>query len=187
MEFVGKHRLVAHPRHPAKSVRSVAVGMWSGDAVMLSYAVTPATALALPGHGPERRDELWEHTCFELFVKPPGGSLYHELNFAPLSAWNAYSFSGWRQGRVALPLAHAPHFVDSRTDDRKSLFPAAYELDVVLVREAFLAPGARMSLTAVVEESDGTRSYWALAHPPGEPDFHHPDCFRLEVPPAGRP
>jgi len=23
-----------------------------------------------------------------------------------------------------------------------------------------------------------------LAHPPGKPDFHHPDCFALELPPA---
>ena len=29
-------------------------------------------------------------------------------------------------------------------------------------------------------------SYWALAHPPGKPDFHHPDCFALELPAARR-
>src|SRR3546814_3736372 len=35
--------------------------------------------------------------------------------------------------------------------------------------------GAKLALSAVIEELDGTKSYWALAHPPGKPDFHHPD------------
>jgi hypothetical protein len=34
----------------------------------------------------------------------------------------------------------------------------------------------------VIEEVDGGLSYWALAHPPGKPDFHDPNCFALELP-----
>ena len=41
--------------------------------------------------------------------------------------------------------------------------------------------GAKLALSAVIEELDGTKSYWALAHPPGKPDFHHPDCFALTL------
>jgi hypothetical protein len=44
-----------------------------------------------------------------------------------------------------------------------------------------------MSLAAVVEETDGTISYWALAHADGPPDFHHPACFRAQVPPPSGP
>jgi hypothetical protein len=33
----------------------------------------------------------------------------------------------------------------------------------------------------VIEAIDGTLSYWALAHAPGSPDFHHLDCFALEL------
>jgi hypothetical protein len=33
----------------------------------------------------------------------------------------------------------------------------------------------------VIEEVSGVFSYWALNHPPGEPDFHHPDAFALEL------
>ena len=40
------------------------------------------------------------------------------------------------------------------------------------------------ALSAVIEEADGTKSYWALAHAPGKPDFHHADGFALEMPPA---
>ena len=38
----------------------------------------------------------------------------------------------------------------------------------------------RLGLAAVIEETSGRKSYWALAHPPGKPDFHHSDCFALE-------
>jgi hypothetical protein len=40
-----------------------------------------------------------------------------------------------------------------------------------------------LALTAVIETEDSARSYWALAHPPGAPDFHDPDCFVLHLPP----
>jgi hypothetical protein len=40
----------------------------------------------------------------------------------------------------------------------------------------------RLGLSAVIEDSSGAKSYWALAHPPGKPDFHHPDCFAHELP-----
>jgi hypothetical protein len=33
----------------------------------------------------------------------------------------------------------------------------------------------------VIEENDGMLSYWSLKHPPGNPDFHHPDSFALEL------
>jgi len=42
-----------------------------------------------------------------------------------------------------------------------------------------------IGLAAVIEELDGTKSYWALAHPPGAPDFHHADCFALTLPAIG--
>ncbi len=38
------------------------------------------------------------------------------------------------------------------------------------------------NLTAVLEEKDGAKSYWALAHAPDKPDFHHPDCFVAKLP-----
>lgn len=40
----------------------------------------------------------------------------------------------------------------------------------------------RLGLSAVIEETSGAKSYWALAHAPGKPDFHHPDAFALDLP-----
>ena len=36
-----------------------------------------------------------------------------------------------------------------------------------------------------IEDIDGGISYWALAHPAGKPDFHHPDSFALILPLSG--
>ncbi len=39
-----------------------------------------------------------------------------------------------------------------------------------------------VAISAVIEEADGTKSFWALSHPPGKPDFHAPSCFALTLP-----
>ena len=75
-------------------------------------------------------------------------------------------------------MAVSPHIETSRTDDR-------FILEANLDFATFPGRDARIALSAVIEEADGTKSYWALAHPPGAPDFHHPDCFALRIPAVG--
>jgi len=175
MEFVGKHRLVAHPDQPPSAIRSVSVEVADGDRVTLTYAVEPAASLVVPAHGRVRADRLWRSTCFELFVKAPGTAAYREFNFAPGAAWNAYSFSAWREGMQPLPVPHAPEL-----SVREG--PGRFALEVVLDRALLGSDAALVSLTTIVEEMDGTMSYWALAHAPGEPDFHQPACFAAALP-----
>jgi hypothetical protein len=182
MEFFGKHRLVPHPEKGPKAVESVEVEVVRAtNTILLMYRVEPADMLLLPAHGRERRDNLWRQTCFELFVRPESHS-YVEYNFAPLSAWNAYSFVDWRMGRRAYQPEAEPSIVDSRTDSRRDSFPGSYELDVVISTDILSLAPARVSLAAVIEEEGGVISYWALAHPPGEPNFHHADCFVARLP-----
>lgn len=38
-----------------------------------------------------------------------------------------------------------------------------------------------MAFTAVIELANGDKSYWALAHPSNQPDFHHPAGFVYEL------
>ncbi|WP_326524542.1 hypothetical protein [Sphingomonas sp.] len=166
-------------------VSAVQVEIWhcSHD-VMLVYRVKPARTLTLPDHAPGRADDLWTTTCFELFAKEKGAAGYREFNFAPAGAWAAYAFSDWRRGMLPLDLDRDPHIVDCRLDDRAGIYPASYELDVLL-GPGIIEAGMKLALSAVIEETDGTKSYWALKHPPGKPDFHHPDCFALELPALG--
>ena len=51
--------------------------------------------------------------------------------------------------------------------------------DVLLDTAALPAKPWNIGLSAILEEDDGTISYWALAHGSGRPDFHHPDGFTL--------
>lgn len=123
---------------------------------------------------PARTDGLWQHACFEAFVRPAGGDTYLEFNFAPSTHWAAYRFDRYREGMKAAEIA-PPRLDVERASQR------------YILRTALTLPdhGAwRLGLSAVIEETNGRKSYWALAHPPGKPDFHHSDCFALELPAA---
>jgi hypothetical protein len=120
-----------------------------------------------------RADELWRHTCFEAFVRTSAGPAYYEFNFAPSTQWAAYRFSGYRSGmRVATEIG-APR-IEVRSRAETYTWQAELEFDG-------LSSLLHIGLSAVLEETSGRKSYWALAHPPGKADFHHADCFTLDL------
>ena len=144
-----------------------------------AYIVTGTISdLALPPIvAAARSDELWRHTCFEAFLGSSSSAGYYEFNFAPSTQWAAYRFSGYRtEMRVAIEIK-APQITVHLSPERYIL-RASLELDQALL---FESSTLRLGLSAVIEEASGQQSYWALAHPPGKADFHHPDCFALEV------
>jgi hypothetical protein len=148
----------------------------SASVLLLDYIVSGnLDDLRLPPvTAPARADGLWQHTCFEAFVRPAGGDLYFEFNFAPSMQWAAYRFDRYREGMASAEIA-APRIEFERAAQR------------CILRAALTLPddGAwRLGLSAVIEETNGRKSWWALAHPPGKPDFHHSDCFALGLPAA---
>jgi len=132
-------------------------------------------ALRLPALGePRRGDRLWERTCFELFIRAVGDAGYYEYNLSPSRAWAIYRFDDYRAGMAEADFL-APA-IDAETRG------ARFELSARISIPSLGALDWRLGLSAVIEETNGTKSYWALAHPPGAPDFHHPDCFALRMP-----
>lgn len=123
-------------------------------------------------------DRLWEHTCCELFVAVDPGAGYLEFNFAPSGAWAAYAFDGYRHGMRALPDARAPAITCTR-DSGGLRLSIALDLEGLPVDAA--ATMWRVAASAVLEFDDGSREYWALAHPAERPDFHHPGSFTLAL------
>jgi len=127
---------------------------------------------------PDRSHELWRHTCFETFVRASSGTAYYEFNFAPSTRWAAYAFSGYRSGMRVASEVSEPRFVVNSSDSGFK-FKVSIELDRL--------PGLpkvgnwRLGMSAIIEETSGRNSYWALAHPPGKADFHHSDCFAHEL------
>lgn len=176
--------LIPHPDFLPARLRGVTVEYrFADDHLFLAYGIDGAEHVRLPTDGsPGRQDGLWQSSCFELFAAGREGLGYREFNFAPLSRWAAYRFDGYRDGMADLALSADPQLVDSRLDDRGGGFPARYEFDVILRRYDLPAGPICLGLSAVIEELDGAKSYWAVRHPSGKPDFHHRDCFALELP-----
>jgi hypothetical protein len=127
---------------------------------------------------PRRIDRLWEHTCFEAFVRADGHPSYYEFNFSPSTEWAVYWFRGYRDGGPLQDDCLSPEIVVRRDADR-------IELDAVvsmgLLPGIALGATLRIGLSAVIEANDGSLSYWALRHPGARPDFHHPDSFAVEL------
>lgn len=176
-------QLSSHPQFASNAADRVeaAADRGAGGVLTLSYVVTGRIAdlVVPPRAAPTRVDELWKRTCFEVFLRAPGDAAYYEVNLAPSSQWAAYAFSGYRE-RAGDPPVPAP-FIDA--EGGRTRFELRASLDVSGLTD--LPPDApwRVGLSAVLEAADGTRAYWALAHPPGQPDFHHADAFALILPP----
>jgi hypothetical protein len=181
-------QLRLHPDSRSVAVASIDVDIARPRAggLELSYTVTgQMSSIRMPSAAANARsDGLWRHTCFETFIRAPSDIGYYELNFSPSGQWAAYQFSDYRTGmRVAGEITGIPIEMQSSPDGcvlRASLDPNEF---------AGLPPDRawRLGLSAVIENMNGGLSYWALAHPPGRPDFHHSDGFACELSPAVKP
>ncbi|MFT3964569.1 MAG: DOMON-like domain-containing protein [Sphingobium sp.] len=172
--------LVRHPASPVPPVESIAVraSRPSETRLIFNYRVKgDISGLVMPpllATG-GRADDLWQTTCFEAFLKRPGGDHYLEFNFSPSNQWASYLFDGYRTARRDFIWAGMP-----RLDICAG--PDAFELGVVVdlseTEQDWRTLDLALGLSAIIEtRGDRRKSYWALAHPPGEPDFHHGDCF----------
>ena len=176
--------LNCHPETPTDAVRGIAarVSRSSGDKLAVSYILDgDLDRLRLPApRAPRLVGRLWEHTCCEIFIACKGLPAYYEFNLSPSGEWAEYAFEGYRKPRVGESGAAGP-------PPQVAVRGAAgrLELDAVirLGRLSALHSSAplALALSAVIEDSDGALSYWALRHPPGKPDFHHPAAFALHL------
>lgn len=176
--------LLLHPQSARSGVASIEarVSRTNPGMLTLSYVLSgDLDAVRWPAHAASvRADELWGHTCFEAFIQPEGAAAYVEFNLAPSTQWAAYSFDSYRAGMRDAEIA-TPQI---RMRRRASCF----ELSAEIAATALPAHAPlRIGLSAIIEAASGEKSYWALAHPPGKPDFHHSDCFALEITPSERP
>lgn len=173
-----KVTLTAHPDHPPLAVRGVEATIieTGGQWLVIRWKIDGATKLLVPPlAGKGRTDGLWQTTCFEVFARPQGGEAYAEYNLSPSERWAAYDFTSYRETMGERPMPRQP---DGTM--RKSTAIALFDGAIPMAGLPSLP--WQTNLTAVLEEEGGIKSYWALAHPPGKPDFHDPACFVLTVP-----
>lgn len=178
------HSLAAHPSAPHEAVRAVAASIDVAGPMSLRFVYVLEADLKRVRIPPRRddagrTDKLWMHTCFEAFVGLAGSPQYLELNFAPSGEWAAYCFQSYREG-MAPALDAAPRLT-LREDGERYVLGAEVRLSGTLDFRASAEPLLRIALSAVVEDQEGRLSYWALGHPSGRPDFHHPDSFSVAL------
>ena len=171
-----------HPTSPCEAVSRIGIEI-DDDAFPRALRVRfraegDISRIRLPGTGFARRsDGLWQHTCFEAFLRPDASQSYHEFNFAPSGDWAAYRFCS-RRGERSLPALAAPaiEFGASRGHCELSA-----EFSIAGLTELAAAPALYAGACAVIESVDGSLSYWALAHGGERPDFHDPASFSLRI------
>ena len=176
--------LVPHPAYPSAAIEGLQVQVErpSEDLLLISWFVRGRLdELFLPEPAPPiRSDNLWQTTCFEAFLAPAEGTAYFEFNFSPSSQWAAYDFAVYRDPiRINAPLRQRPEIGLTREEDM---------LEVLVALWPYLRDGPyRLGLAAVIEETSGAKSYWALSQGGDAPDFHDRACFQLDLPPAPAP
>jgi len=182
--------LQSHPQTPCPAIRAFSAQLHRSatDLLELQYRIDGdieqllVPALIQDAASRTRQDGLWKHTCCEIFLRraslqPDRASGYHEFNFSPSGAWAAYVFDSYRTGMLALEVAEPPAIAVSQADDRLTI-----DVAITLPPDVVATDGATVSLTAVIEDRAGRISYWAVAHAPHKPDFHHDNGFALRLP-----
>ena len=174
--------LACHPSSPSTAVRGLTASARIGGAGKLAMRFVldaDMSQIALPALRPAARaDELWRHTCFEVFVALPDSDAYVELNFSPSTEWAMYGFVAYRRGMTPLDVKRPPRVAVRPTSRGLVLEAVTYLAELPMPQ-----PGSplRAGAAAVVEETDGRLTYWALTHPSALPDFHHRLGFVLHV------
>jgi hypothetical protein len=174
--------LSAHPSTPNDAVRGLKVQLREEEPDILAFHYSldaDMSRLRVPlSAAGGRADRLWKHTCFEAFIAPADGPGYHEFNFSPSLDWAIYRFSAYRAGMSPAEIGQAPEISVRQGDLGLELRSAVRLGQLSDLRDA---RHLRIALAAVIEDEDGGLSYWGQRHPPGKPDFHHPNGFTLEV------
>jgi hypothetical protein len=121
---------------------------------------------------PKRRDELWKRTCFEVFFGPEQKNNYWEINLSPTGDWNAYSFTGYREG-----MKSESKIAGFQTQVVKTPQSLRLEATSDLYNLNLNSAPMKLSVTAVIETLEGKQSYWAFQHSGEKPDFHLGSSF----------
>lgn len=164
--------LKPHPDDPQLPIAiDVELSRNPGELALLYVVSGQIDGLCFPPPAPgSRADGLWKRTCFEAFFRVPGDDAYGEVNLSPSGEWAAYAFEDYRTGMTAADMG-SPRIATRRTGQ---IFELEAQVD--------LPSGPLcLALSAVIEETNGRKSYWALVHPAAKPDFHHPDSFICEL------
>lgn len=126
---------------------------------------------------PSRRDNLWASTCFEFFLALPDDPRYWEFNLSPSGDWNVYQIDAYRRVGFREETSVQRLQVAAKKDARHIRLDAAVDLSPLIAH----AQRLQLGIASVIQSLDQHKTYWAVAHPHPEPDFHVRDSFIVQL------
>ena len=145
----------------------------------IHYALSDHLAelvIPLPADLPARKNALWKETCFEFFMAARDSSRYWEFNLSPAGHWNVYCFDAYREGmQEDTAIGSLPFSV--RRLPVALLLSLEMDLTGIIRSDQVLEVG----ISAVISSKSGGTSYWALAHPGPQADFHRRESFIIQL------
>ncbi|MCB9061602.1 MAG: hypothetical protein H6622_08780 [Halobacteriovoraceae bacterium] len=113
---------------------------------------------------PQRKDNLWTTTCFELFIKYDDLQ-YLEFNFSPSQNWNVYHFKSYRD--------KSPNVFDIDNISIESTYSNnKFSLAVGIDHCPFINHPKEIHPCAVIEIKNSETYYYSNIHLGNKPDFH---------------
>lgn len=179
-KYVQTFKLIPYPAGSLPKIDISGEIIRSGNKFFMRFEVNgEIDRILLPAKSstPSRTDDLWQATCFEFFIATPNQPEYWEFNMSPSGDWNVYKMDAYRRVgfREETAFTQLP-FVLRETDNRLSL-DISVDLSPILQPQQTVQVG----ITAIIQSTDGNESYWALAHPGTQADFHLRNSFILSV------
>ena len=176
--------LYAHPSHPLNPQIEIQSGIesMSNCEVILCfqcrYQPNQISVLLPEPTTPAASDFLWQHTCCEAFVALPDSKDYLEFNFSPSGCWAVYRFTDYRVRDESYVCAEVPKV---QCEPRADGFDLTATISPKILPQKSADESWQIGLTAVIETTDGQKSYWAMRHDAPQPDFHLRSQFLLAL------
>ena len=120
-------------------------------------------------------ENLWQTTCFEIFLKNQSGDDYYEFNFNAKGDWNVFYFSKYRE-RVT----DFNHSIQATTSVERKLNRTHLLFGIDLSELKKIKWPCLVNVSAVIK-SKSENSYWSHKHNSEKPDFHDPNNFSLKL------
>jgi len=163
------------PFVPNKAIKSVSGHISSVlnqkiYSLSLSFYVTGnIESLKLPKtiDRPHREDELWNTTCFELFLSQDNLPRYHEFNYSPSGHWQSYSFTQYRAGKN-----ECKHLTLIKSQLSKEPNKLCINLELAYASHDIVTNNMKMGISCVLHDLSGAYHYYSLGHSL-KADFHN--------------
>jgi hypothetical protein len=151
-----------------------------GDLLSIQYKVNgDIDQIVFPAKSksPERKDDLWKATCFEIFLAIPDQPSYWEFNMSPSGNWNVYKMDAYRQVNMREEPAFKGLPFEFKQNDNNCSINISVNLNPIIQP----AQNLQIGITTIIQTKAGSESYWALEHPGPQADFHLRESFILSL------